>query len=173
MKCPNCGAEITNNVKTCAFCGSTVSAQMKKELERINKAGCPKCGSTNITFSREKQGEVKSKKGMKVVHSTIGMCKDCGHTWAAEGNSEDKTGRKTWLWVLGWIFIFPIPLTILLLRKKEMKPAWKYGIIAAAWIIYILLMIFAARDEKKPEKKVETPQSSTSTEIYLPPDYFD
>ena len=47
--------------------------------------------------------------------------------------------KKTWLWVLGWICIFPLPLTILLLRKKDMKPALKYGIIAVAWIITGLL----------------------------------
>ena len=38
--------------------------------------------------------------------------------------------RRTWLWVLGWIFCFPIPLTILMLRNKTMNPKVKYGIIA-------------------------------------------
>ena len=32
--------------------------------------------------------------------------------------------------------MFPIPLTILLLRKKDMKPAVKYGIIALAWVLF-------------------------------------
>ena len=49
--------------------------------------------------------------------------------------------RKTWLWVLGWICIFPLPLTILLLRKKEMNAPIKYGIIVAAWLIYLLIAI--------------------------------
>lgn len=53
--------------------------------------------------------------------------------------------RKTWLWVLGWIFIFPLPLTILLLRKKEMKASAKYGIIAGAWIIYLIIGIAAGK----------------------------
>ena len=42
---------------------------------------------------------------------------------------------------LGWIFIFPLPLTILLLRKKDMKPVIKYGIIAAAWILFLALAV--------------------------------
>lgn len=159
MKCPNCGAEITANVKTCEFCGSAVSVQMQKELEQINKAGCPKCGSTNITFDREKQGEVKNKKGMTVVHSTIGLCKDCGYTWEAGDDSANKKSRKTWLWVLGWIFIFPLPLTILLLRKKEMKPAFKYGIIAAAWIVYILLAAFSGAQEEAAAEQSPVTQS--------------
>ena len=53
--------------------------------------------------------------------------------------------RRTWLWVLGWIFIFPVPLTILMLRKKDMKPVLKYGIIAAAWIVYLLIAFSGKR----------------------------
>ena len=56
------------------------------------------------------------------------------------GPGEQKK-RKTWLWVLGWICIFPLPLTILLLRKKEMNAPIKYGIIVAAWLIYLLIAI--------------------------------
>ena len=53
--------------------------------------------------------------------------------------SVQKEKSKTWLWVLGWICIFPLPLTILLLRKKDMKPVLKYGIIVVAWIVYLLI----------------------------------
>ena len=49
--------------------------------------------------------------------------------------------RKTWLWVIGWIFIFPLPLTILLLRKRNMIPAVKFGVIAAAWIAYLVIVL--------------------------------
>ena len=55
-------------------------------------------------------------------------------------NSQVKGSKKhTWLWVLGWICIFPVPLTILMLRKKNMKPAVKYGIIAAAWLLFFVI----------------------------------
>ena len=47
--------------------------------------------------------------------------------------------RKTWLWVLGWICIFPVPLTIIMLNKKDMNKKARYGIIAAGWILYLLL----------------------------------
>lgn len=139
MKCPNCGAEIVNNSNFCEFCGSSITPQMRKEQEQLNKAGCPKCGSTNISFSREKQGEIKGKRGTAVVRSTVGLCKDCGYTWQTDSGASKAKKRKTWLWVLGWICIFPLPLTILLLRKKNMKPALKYGIIAIAWLIYIII----------------------------------
>ena len=47
--------------------------------------------------------------------------------------------RKTWLWVLGWICIFPVPLTIIMLSKEDMSKKARYGIIAAGWILYLLI----------------------------------
>lgn len=44
--------------------------------------------------------------------------------------------RRTWLWILGWLCIYPLPLTILLWRKQNMNPIVKYGVIAVAWILY-------------------------------------
>ena len=135
MKCRYCGGEIDVNSKTCPFCGSSISLEDKKELEQLNKKGCPKCGSTNISFVREATGVSRNKKGNStVLYQTKGICNDCGHTWTT--NTSKKS--KVWLWVLGWIFLFPLPLTILLLRKKNMKPALKYGIIAGAWVVYLL-----------------------------------
>lgn len=56
MKCPNCGADVKGNSRFCEYCGSSITTQMLREQEQLNKAGCPKCGSTNITFNREKTG---------------------------------------------------------------------------------------------------------------------
>ncbi len=139
MKCPNCGAEI-ENVKVCQFCGTHITAEMQREQERINKAGCPKCGSSNIEFKRENQGEIRGKKTRTIVHQTIGFCKDCGYTWYPQ--EEKHTGlwtKQMWIWVLGWICIFPVPLTVLMLRKKNMKSSIKYGIIVASWVVYFLI----------------------------------
>ena len=138
MKCPNCGAEIQNSRK-CNYCGAQISYAQLREQEQLNKAGCPRCGSSNVQFSRENHGEITGKQQKKIIHRTVGFCKDCGHTWYPEGTENASKKSKTWLWVLGWIFIFPVPLTILLLRKKDMKPALKYGIIAASWIVFLLL----------------------------------
>ena len=47
--------------------------------------------------------------------------------------------RNTALWVLGWIFLFPVPLTILVARSKKL-PKWAKGlIIAGVWITYYLM----------------------------------
>lgn len=170
MKCPNCGAEIKNNSKFCEFCGSAVTTQMRREQEELNKAGCPKCGSTNIAFSREKQGEIRGKGGIAVVRSTVGMCKDCGYTWQTDSGIKEPKKRKTWLWVLGWIFVFPVPLTILMLRKKDMKPVVKYGIIAVAWIIYFFIGMSgdSSSTNAPAEEKQNTPSTSISATFDAP-----
>lgn len=156
MKCPNCGAEI-GNTKFCEYCGSQITADMQKEQEQLKKKGCPKCGSSNITFKRENQGEVRNKNSKKVIHRTVGVCKDCGTTWYADGAVKK---RKTWLWVLGWIFIFPLPLTLILWKKKDMNNILKYGIIAVAWIAYIVIAISGMAN------KSDTATTNSNTETF-------
>lgn len=49
--------------------------------------------------------------------------------------------RKTWLWVLGWFFIFPVPLTILMVRNQKLNKLVKIGIIAVAWVLYLIIAL--------------------------------
>ena len=101
-------------------------------------AKCSNCGSSNVSFRRENVGEVRGRGAKQVVHRTVGYCKDCGNTWVS--SSDDISvprKRKTWLWVLGWLFIFPLPLTILLLRNQNMNKIVKYAIIVIAWLAYL------------------------------------
>lgn len=167
MKCPNCGAETQS--KFCEFCGSEMPQEKASinitnnyygDVSQQNNADssigkCPKCNCTKITFKRERVGTAtqsfsrknvigSGRKGQSVSQSayrTVGLCQNCGFTWNPNnsGSSNVKKGMHTWVWVLGWICIFPLPLTILLLRKKDMKPAVKYAIIATAWIVYLII----------------------------------
>lgn len=57
--------------------------------------------------------------------------------------------RNTWLWVIGWIFIFPLPLTIILLRNKRISSRLKTGIIVLAWIIYLIIAILSYNNKEK------------------------
>ena len=143
MKCPSCGAET--NGKFCEYCGS--------EMPKGKVVGkCPKCGDANVSFKRERVGTATQSRSHKnafgngrnghsvsqTAYRTVGICQSCGYTWNPNGGTQ-RSGKKTWLWVLGWICIFPLPLTILMLRKKNMKPAVKYGIIAAAWLLFFAI----------------------------------
>ncbi|MBR0434883.1 MAG: zinc ribbon domain-containing protein [Lachnospiraceae bacterium] len=163
MKCPNCGAEIEANSRKCSYCDTVISAEMQRENELLQKKGCPKCNSTNVTFTRENQGELRGKNAKRIVHKTVGLCKDCGYTWYSDvDDAGNGKRRKTWLWVLGWIFIFPVPLTILLLRKKEMNPVLKYGIIGLAFALYLLWVIVGANSSG--DKKQVEPIDNNKTE---------
>lgn len=150
MKCPSCGAETQG--KFCEYCGSEMAQQPKVSV-------CPKCGGNNVSFKRERIGTSTQSRSRKNVfgsgrtgssvsqsaYRTVGLCQSCGYTW--NPNSGSKSGKKTWLWVMGWICIFPIPLTILMLRNKGMKPAVKYGIIAAAWLLFFTISFSGGETE--------------------------
>ena len=173
MKCPRCGAETQG--KFCEYCGS----EMPQEKPQVG--GCPKCGSTNVTFKRERVGTSTQRSSHKNIigtgrtgqsvsqsaYRTVGLCQNCGFTW--NPNAANKgSGKKTWLWVLGWICIFPVPLTILMLRKKDMKPAVKYGIIAAAWLLFFVIGLSGNGETDTPQTDVpgttiQTEQSTDAT----------
>ena len=103
--------EKVKGKKECLECGTKFKAKL---------TSCPKCGSTNIEIKRENQGEVRGKNSKKVLHQTVAFCKDCGYTWYPNAaSSEVPQKRKTWLWVLGWIFFFPAPVMVLIWRKKN------------------------------------------------------
>lgn len=168
MKCPSCGAETQG--KFCEYCGSEMPQEKstvnitnnyyggtapQEQTEVDNNVGkCPKCGNSKITFKRERVGTATQSRSRKnyigtgrqrqsvsqSAYRTVGVCQNCGYTWNPNETNKG-SGKKTWLWVLGWICIFPLPLTILLLRKKDVKPAVKYGIIAVAWILYLIIAL--------------------------------
>ena len=144
MKCPNCGAEISVNNKFCDSCGSQISYEMRREQEQLNKQGCPKCGSTNIQFRRENQGEVRGKNAKRIVHRTVGFCKDCGFTWYPNAEFQAPAKNNMIWWVLGWIFFFPAPVMVLIWRKKN-KWNTKTRIIVTLifWVLFILFYVVA------------------------------
>lgn len=164
MKCPNCGADIEQNSKICSYCNSAITVEMQRNQEQLNKSGCPKCGSSNITFKRENQGEVRGKKGKQIVHKTVGLCKDCGYTWNPNVPVQKKESSNMWLWVVGWIVIFPVPLTLLMLRNKTMKTNVRYGIIAGAWVLY-LLIAFAGMSRKQDKDSSDSTANKVETNV--------
>lgn len=81
-----------------------------------------------------------------------------------------KKNGKIWLWILGWICIFPVPLTILMLRKNGMKPGAKYGIIAAAWCVYLIIGLSPRTDNNTNSVASDSRQVNSSESTELPND---
>lgn len=188
MKCPKCGAET--QLDFCEYCGNEMAKEKstkdvandchddvveQEQTDVQNNIGkCPKCGNSQITFKRERVRTAthsRSRKnyigtgrqGQSVSQSeyrTVGVCQNCGYTW--DPNISNKgSSKKTWLWVLGWICIFPLPLTILLVKKKNIKPMVKYGIIAIAWLLFLVIGISVNNENNAP--LTDTPPSYRET----------
>jgi len=192
MKCINCGGESTGkfcmfcgsempenqpsvNITNNFFGSSSDSGNMSNSGGR-----CPKCGSSSINFKRERTGTTsrsnsrsklftsgrKRRTQSQTSYRTIGLCQNCGFAWdpnssSAVGSSEKNSNLK-W-WVLGWIFVFPISLTILMLRNKSLNKWLRYGIIALAWIIYFAWIGSAMSNRKKKSESSESSGAVNNT----------
>ncbi len=166
MKCPKCGGEIPSGSKFCTFCGSQITYEMQREQEQLNKQGCPKCGSSNVQFQRENQGEFRNANSKQVVLRTVGFCKDCGYTWYPSGaNSAPQKNNLVW-WILGWIFFFPAPVMVLIWRKKN---TWdikvKIGVTIAFWIVFFIIGLSGGgSDSSTKESTAPTVEVTTNNE---------
>lgn len=130
MKCKNCGAETRNEI--CEYCGS----EMPKE-------------QTVIHITNNYYGDGAKESSETETAFQMDEIQPC---------NEKKKGAPTWVWVLGWICIFPLPLTILLLRKKDMNPKVKYGCIIVAWVVYLLIGLSGGTEEQNQSGTGDTQQ---------------
>lgn len=125
MVCPNCGASLHVDVDqknlTCNYCGN--SLYIDDGVKHIQYDNAEEAG-----YQFEK-GRQRAKAEASGAHRQT--------TRMNPGQPPKK--RKTWLWVLGWICIFPVPLTILMIRNQKLSKPVKIGIIAVAWIVYLLI----------------------------------
>ena len=75
-----------------------------------------------------------------VIHTVRFRKKRRGQTEQTEPQTDAPVKkRKTWLWVLGWIFLFPVPLGILLKRYKGFPALTKVTLIVIAWMVWCLI----------------------------------
>ncbi|MDO5713688.1 MAG: hypothetical protein Q4Q07_04580 [Tissierellia bacterium] len=174
-KCNNCGTVFSEG-NYCTKCGvkaGTVAKVCPKCEKEYFSAACPDCGYT--VHEKDRTGfSYESETVVTVGSSTIGILDSVDYTAGRTKRDGDAETTKqeeksnTWLWVLGWIFCFPIPLTILLVRsekaremalwvlgwmviyplpltilmrrKKNMSDLLRYAIIIFAWSSYIVIL---------------------------------
>lgn len=155
--CKYCNSQVPNDVKTCENCGAVEFAykcdNCGSEYDGMFcprcgvKAGqiakiCPKCRAQYFSKACPECGYVGGAASSADVNEIVNTLNDAANNI---GNSISRVGTQTaeskgnrlWLWILGWIFIFPLPLTILLNRNKTMNQVLKWVIIVFAWLLYL------------------------------------
>ncbi|MBQ7654643.1 MAG: hypothetical protein IJS17_06180 [Clostridia bacterium] len=139
-KCENCGKVFEGEF--CSSCGVRAGQQAKR---------CPRCGTEYFTNA----------------------CPDCGYIPQSVQpvantyqNDYYPKKRRTWLWVLGWIFIFPVPLTILLTRRENnLNNAAKVAIIIVAWLAYISFAVMGSDSDDTVEQAQGGPVTVSQQQI--------
>lgn len=119
LRCPHCGAVLNISPRerstVCEYCGSTVYIDgLAEPLHAGNE-------KTEIHASI----------------NSISLGTDAAANW--QTGQQTKKKSRMWLWILEWIFIFPVPLTILILRNKKLKPMMRYGLVAVIWIMFFAI----------------------------------
>jgi len=124
MTCPNCGAQLKVEMERgfcfCEYCGTKLMLDDEK---------------MHVQFENAEQAGYEFEKGRQRAQEEYQPKTDFQpYPVVAEPKR-----RKTFLWVLGWIFIFPLPLTIIMVNNKTL-PTWaKILIIVAAWGTYLAI----------------------------------
>lgn len=127
MTCPHCKGtmKINSDDKSCVceYCGATVLIDS---------------GKTSLSFDNaEESGYLFERGRQRAIEEATREKTENQYTPPVAAAQPKK--RKTWLWVLGWLFIFPVPLTILMLRNTKYPKAVRYAIIALAWIVFLAM----------------------------------
>ena len=139
--CDFCGSQCKGSAQVCPACGGNTFSRTCKNCGRSFDAAlktCPDCG-VHI-YQSPRRCPVCGRN----VYTPV--CPGCG----AEMNATpEETGTRnagvgqrtnlTWLWVLGWIFCFPIPLTVLIVRTPRLQNWVKALLIALLWAFILLI----------------------------------
>ena len=132
--CPKCGVKVGTKSKRCPNCAT-----------EYYSAACPNCGYT-----------ANSRYTYSPITPNTPVMPDTAF-------SQPEKKRKTWLWVLGWIFIFPVPLTVLLIKNQKLSKGLRIGIIAAAWIVYFLIGLSGGSTADSNPESTQPPTAITSS----------
>lgn len=136
--CTNCGGELTvdptQEATVCQYCGTPFVVSKAIQNYEIKHTTY----TTNVVNDQRK-GTVES------VLNFVSERQDKKQQRIDEMNrrkEEKKRSRnRLILWVLGWLFIFPVPLTILMLRNKSLQNKVRFAIIGAGWAVYLVFML--------------------------------
>ena len=145
--CPKCGANLRVDADRqsafCEYCGGQILIDDEVQHLQIDNAE-----SAGYAFEKGRQRAQSEAQAQRY--------------YTAQPQPTPKRNKKIVWWVLGWIFIFPIPLTILIARNQKLKTGAKIGIIVAAWIVYLLIGLVGNVTKGNEQADSTAPQTSFS-----------
>ncbi|WP_407724890.1 hypothetical protein [Ruminococcus sp. JL13D9] len=146
--CHNCGANLHIDADRqsayCEYCGAQLLIDDEVQHLQIDNAE-----SAGYAFEKGRQRAQTEAQTQR-------------HYTRKPQPAPKKKSKMVW-WVLGWIFIFPIPLTIIISRNKKLKTGAKIGIIVAAWLVYLMIGIIG--NVAKSDEQAEPTSSQTSYSV--------
>ena len=150
--CEYCGSECEENERVCPSCGGDAF-----------KAKCHNCGTVFTSLACPNCG-VKAGDSGKICPECSTRyfspaCPNCGYTPLRQNNTAynppqtavSGSGCNIIWWILGWIFLFPIPLTILMVRNRSLNNWLKICIIVISWVAFFLLAIFGLSESEEED----------------------
>lgn len=125
--CPHCGAPLQVDSKAqqavCEYCG------MATLIESSNQQTA-KIDSEREGYLFEKgRLRAQSEQAQKPIVQQVQY----------EYVPVQKKKRHTFWWVMGWVFIFPLPATILIVRNRKMHWIVKTVLVLLIWGLYFAI----------------------------------
>lgn len=140
MKCPHCASMLNVDADLkkakCDFCGTTIL--IDDEATHVHYDNAEEAGYKFEMGRQRAQAEMMHRQMQNQWNGRAPQQPMYNAQYNAPYAAPPKK-RNTWLWVLGWIFFFPVPLTVLIARKKDWPPVVRYGLIALLWIVVIAI----------------------------------
>ena len=154
MKCPNCGARLTLDKATgectCGSCGGIFLLDDEDTTAKID------FDAENAGYEFEK-GRQKAQAEARSTTRTAYTSAPVTVRYAKPKNNQ------IWLWILGWLCFFPIPLTILICRSKSLSDKAKIAILGILWGFVLICGMISSCEKKAQESAASAPAASEVT----------
>lgn len=141
MKCKNCGANLKVNTEDkdvkCTFCNT--SFKIDDEVKHIKYDDMEQSG---YEFEKGKIRAREEEKNAKIDEKNAIL--------QAQYEEEKRKKNLKW-WIIGWIFFFPIPLTILIWRSKWNQKT-KIIVTAVLWGVLLIIGALSPNDTTSTQK---------------------
>lgn len=147
-KCNNCGA-LFDEGNFCPHCGVRAGMLPKK---------CPNCGTEYFSTACPSCGFIKNSQNMRTNAQV---------NYVVYKKEPVKNKSNLWLWVLGWIFLFPVPLSILIYRNKKLSKHVKIAIIAGIWALLFIVYLFGDKTGGQSTYDSKTNNNLSSSKINI------